>query len=219
MALDRRANERDPFHGVLTQIAFTVDVGPIDGRVDPSDIGGIGLLLFGWGGIGLGPTLFGFRGVGYDQNLMVWPSIVAAWVFACMKWRLAAVIAALLIIGLISIPYTPIIPDTVGYAAWLANPVIAIAWILYLSDKQPAALISAVVSLGLTLSFLWVQDGPFGPKQLDPVPIISYGIGYWLWVASAAIVVAGMSADKLRCLPVAGHRHVGEADCAKDHTA
>lgn len=110
--MDRRANERDPFHGVLTQIAFTVDVGPIDGRVDPSDIGGIGLLLFGWGGIGLGPTLFGFRGVGYDQNLMVWPSIVAAWVFACMKWRLAAVIAALLIIGLISIPYTPIIPDT-----------------------------------------------------------------------------------------------------------
>jgi len=107
----------------------------------------------------------------------------------------------------------------VGYAAWLANPVIAIAWILYVSDKQPAALISAVVSLGLTLSFLCVQDGPFGPKQLDPVPIISYGIGYWLWVASAAIVVAGMSADKLRCLPVAGHRHVGEADCAKDHAA
>jgi hypothetical protein len=197
----------------LTQIAFVVDVTVID-RVDPREFSGIVPLLFGWGGLLLGPSLFDFRGVGYDQNLLVWPSTVAAWALACMKRWLAAAIAALFTIGLISIPYIPI-PDTVGYAAWLANPGIAIAWIFYLSDKQPAALISAVVSVGLALSFLWVQDGPFGPKQLDPVPIISHGIGYWLWVASAAILVAGMSVDKFlfRYVPLAGRQSADEADC------
>ena len=86
-----------------------------------------------------------------------------------------------------------------GYAAWLANPGIAATWVLYLGDKKPVAQISAVISLVLTLSFLMVKEVPFlGPKQLDPVPIVSYGIGYWLWVASAAILASGTCADMYR---------------------
>jgi hypothetical protein len=190
----------------LTQIAFVVDVTVVLDRVDPLDVPSTVPLLFGFTGWFIGPNLFGFRGVGVPQNMLVWPSIVAAWVFACKEWRIAAAIAALFTIGLISI--TPFLEPFsyaggLGYAAWLANPGIAITWILYLRDKQLAALISAIISVGLTLSFLWVQEGPFGFKQLDAVPIISYGIGYWLWVASAAILAAGMSADifLFRCVP------------------
>jgi hypothetical protein len=55
-------------------------------------------------------------------------------------------------------------------------------------------LISAVSALGLTLTFLRVADVPLSDK-LTPVEIISYGTGYWLWIASAGFLVAGVSAD------------------------
>ncbi len=87
--------------------------------------------------------------------------------------------------------------------AWLANPIVAVAWILYLRDVRFAALISAVTALGLTLSFLWVKyilgSGPQGVNVADfeMRPIISYGIGYWLWVASAAVLAAGVTAGNI----------------------
>ena len=182
----------------LTQTAFVVDWTFVIDRVDPRDVPGTVPLLFGWAGLFDGPELFGFRGVAIPQNLLVWPCLVASWVFVCKRWLIAAAIAGLCTLGLVSI--TPILgpfgnAGSLGYAAWLANLGIAATWVLYLRDKQLAAQISAVISLGLTLSFLMVQEGPFGPKQLDPVPIVSYGIGYWLWVGSAAILAFGVSAD------------------------
>jgi hypothetical protein len=81
-----------------------------------------------------------------------------------------------------------------GYAAWIANPIIMIAWFLYLCDKRSAALTSAVFALGLTLTFLRAAEVPLSDK-LTPVNIVSYGTGYWLWIASAAILTAGVSAE------------------------
>lgn len=83
-----------------------------------------------------------------------------------------------------------------GYAAWLANPIIVAAWFLYLADRRSAALISAILALGLMLTFLGVANVPIGPK-LGEVEIISYGAGYWLWIASAGILVAGVSVSNL----------------------
>lgn len=90
--------------------------------------------------------------------------------------------------------------DVPSLLIWLANPILVIAWILYLRDRRRAALISAVTALGLTLCFVWVKSalGP-GPEGVNVAdfemrPIISYGIGYWLWVASAAMLVAGIVA-------------------------
>jgi hypothetical protein len=169
------------FIACLTQTAFVSPGAYANGfkdiYVESMDRSGIELLIVGWmGGLeALNPLVFG--------------SVVAAWVFACKKWPVAAVIAALFAIGLMSI-----FPSVAGYAAWLANPILAVAWLLCLSDKRPAALISALIALGLTLSFLWVESVPLGPK-LDMVPIVSYGIGYRLWVASSAIMFAGVSAD------------------------
>jgi hypothetical protein len=184
------------FIACLTQTAFVSPgayaKGFKDIYVESMDHSGIELLIFGWVG--------GLEAL----NPLVFFSIIAAWVFACndcKKWRVAAVIAALFSIILMSI-----FPTAAGYAAWLANPIIAATWLLYLSNTQPAALISALVGLGLTLSFLWVANVPLGPK-LNMVPIISYGVGYWLWVASAAIVVIGVSTDMFVFRYIAsGHR-------------
>jgi hypothetical protein len=88
------------------------------------------------------------------------------------------------------------LPSNAGYAAWFANPVIVAVWFLYLGDKRPAALILAALALGLMLTFLLVTDVPLSDK-LTPVEIISYGTGYWLWIASAGILAAGASAEML----------------------
>jgi hypothetical protein len=88
-------------------------------------------------------------------------------VFACNKRRVAAGIAALLAVGLISLR--------------LKSPHL---------DSD-----SSGFGLALTLSFLLVKTIPWVPKEGDFSPIISYGIGYWLWVASATILAVGMSAD------------------------
>jgi hypothetical protein len=203
----------------LAQTAFVVDVSFVDYSVDPGGVLSMGLLLSGWFGFYFGPILFDFRGVAWPLNMVVWPCIVAIWLLACIEWRIAAGIAAGLTIGLISITpsldWTTEYAGSLGYAAWLANPGIAITWILYLAHKQPASLISAVISLGLMLSFLRVQEGPFGFKQLDAVPIISYGIGYWLWVASAAILATSISAHmflfRVHRKPVVGGAAQAEA--------
>jgi hypothetical protein len=80
--------------------------------------------------------------------------------------------------------------------AWLANPIIVAAWFFYLGDTRSAALISAFLALGLTLTFLWVAEVPLSPK-LGDLKIASYGTGYWLWIASAGILVAGVSVNLL----------------------
>lgn len=93
--------------------------------------------------------------------------------------------------------------DGLKFLIWLANPIIAVTWILYLRGLRSAALISAMTALGLTLCFLLVKcvlgPGPEGVNVADfeMRPIISYGMGYWLWVASAAVLVAGVTAGNI----------------------
>jgi hypothetical protein len=135
-------------------------------------------------------------------NVLIFPSIIAAWVLACTKQFVAAAIAAFLavILILISLNSTPPQSDSISYyAAWLANPIIAVTWGLYLKNARPAAPISAMLGLLLTLSFCLVKTIRHFPVDRDYlpdfIPIISYGLGYWLWVASATILAAGSSAD------------------------
>jgi hypothetical protein len=57
--------------------------------------------------------------------------------------RIAVAIATSLAVWLIyNSLNSPDYPDY--YAAWLANPIIAATWVLYLRNAQPGALISAV---------------------------------------------------------------------------
>jgi hypothetical protein len=170
----------------LTQTAFVVDVSYNRKHLKPMDHGGAELLIYGWVAV--------LEGL----NLLIFPSIIAAWLLACNKWRVAAVIAALPAVGLIYLGLNSTHPDINSvsfYAAWLANPIIAVTWGLYLRNARPAAPISAVLGLALTLSFLLVKTIPGAPRESDFSPIVSYGIGYWLWVASATVLAVGMSAD------------------------
>jgi hypothetical protein len=167
----------------LIEAAIVTEWGYVIGET--RDFDGLELLLVGWGGV-----------LGGWFHPLLFASIIAAWVCACAERRVAAVIWAIAGIGVPAILsiFLRVTPNNAGYVAWLANPIIVATWFLYLDGKRPAALISAVLALGLTLAFLSVAEVPLSEK-LTPVEIISYGAGYWLWIASAAILVAGVSAD------------------------
>jgi hypothetical protein len=86
---------------------------------------------------------------------------------------------------------------------WMANPILVVTWILYLCGRRSVVLITAPMALGLTLCFLLVESvlgpGPEGVnvEDFEMRTIIAYGKGYWLWVASAAALVAGATADQI----------------------
>jgi hypothetical protein len=114
-------------------------------------------------------------------------SLLAAVALAGLGRKLAAIIVALLVFG-------TLMPGSLGLAAWLANPVIAIAWLFYLANHRRTSLILATIALVLTLSFLFVGEVPFGLKNGD-VPIVSHGAGFWLWVASPAVLAVGICVE------------------------
>ena len=175
------------FAASLTQIAVVVD---------GSDRSIERLPFYGWELLILG----GFSVFDNVLNLLIWPLVVAAWVLACCKRPFATLIVAL-VAGALMRGYQD--QGEAFNMAWLANPIIAVTWILHLKKVRFAALISAVTALGLTLCFLWVKcvTGP-GPEGVNVADfemrqIISYGIGYWLWVASAAVLAAGVTAGNI----------------------
>ena len=170
------------FIACLTQTAFVTEC--CYREWDTERAGGLVILLIGWGGV-----------LGSSLHPLLFVSIIAGWVCACARWRVAALICASASIGVIGIFHEQVLPNA-GYVAWLANPIIVAAWFIYLGNRRSSALISAVLALGLTLTFLGVAEVPLSPK-LGDVKIVSYGTGYWLWIASAGILVAGVSVNLL----------------------
>jgi hypothetical protein len=170
------------FIACLAQVAFVTQC--CDVVEETRHEYGLAILLAGWAGV------FGSR-----LHPLLFVFIIAGWVCACARWRVAALICASSSIGVVAIFHEEVLPNA-GYAAWLANPIIVAAWFFYLRNKRSAALISSVLALGLTLTFLWVAEVPLSDK-LSSVKIISYGSGYWLWIASAGILVTGVSVNLL----------------------
>jgi hypothetical protein len=82
-----------------------------------------------------------------------------------------------------------------GYIEWIANPLLLYSWASALHKRYWQAVGSAVLALTLILSFLRRAEVVWtGDNGSRTVAIRGYGFGYWLWVASAAIMVtAGLA--------------------------
>lgn len=73
---------------------------------------------------------------------------------------------------------------------WLANPALFCAW-FYLRKKPETALTASSIASLLALSFLLCTNMINDESGDTYSPIIGYRIGYWLWLASALVMLVG----------------------------
>src|SRR5260370_6308388 len=86
----------------------------------------------------------------------------------------------LLLIGPIGVFY--------GIFEWLANPLLLAAWVFSFAGKNKIALLLGIVASALMVAFLFrhtivASEAPTYAK------IIGYGVGDWLWLTSALLVI------------------------------
>ena len=72
---------------------------------------------------------------------------------------------------------------------WLANPILLASWVLF-KKKPKTSNILSIIAFILMLSFLLV-DEIIDNEGGTTAKVISYGLGYWLWVLSSLIMIAG----------------------------
>ena len=78
-----------------------------------------------------------------------------------------------------------------GVYAWLANPILLVAWTFILFHRNGRATILLIASLGLALSFLREKHWERDESGMHTANITGYGLGYWLWIASIGIALIG----------------------------
>lgn len=84
----------------------------------------------------------------------------------------------------------PIAMLTGGAAlTWLANPILLISWIKYRS-KSKTSLYCSIIATLISLSFL-IFNEIIADEAGNFRQIISYRLGYWLWLASCLVMVIG----------------------------
>jgi hypothetical protein len=77
-----------------------------------------------------------------------------------------------------------------GNFEWLANPALLFSWIAALRRRIIPSLISASLSVLLIVSFLRRAEVVYYGDNVDRHAVIqAYGPGYWLWLASALLMV------------------------------
>lgn len=78
-----------------------------------------------------------------------------------------------------------------GIVAWIANPLILLAWITIWSDQHRGkAQVLSLLAMLLAISFAFhthIMTDDAGSRY----PITRYGSGYWLWMGSMIIMVIG----------------------------
>ncbi|PKF75481.1 hypothetical protein [Chryseobacterium sp. PMSZPI] len=77
-----------------------------------------------------------------------------------------------------------------GFFVWLANPLLFISAIALLMQQVKVSTVLSLLAVCLSLSYLF-----FGEITVDEAghqyPILSYGLGYYLWVASCLTLFIG----------------------------
>jgi hypothetical protein len=77
-----------------------------------------------------------------------------------------------------------------GVVAWLANPLWVAAWIAFAWRRRRLALGLGLAALLCALSFLKV-DTVMVSEAPTFAKVTSVGVGYWLWIASMAVLAGG----------------------------
>ena len=75
-----------------------------------------------------------------------------------------------------------------GVFEWLANPVLAAAWVFFFARKNKIALLLGSLASVLMLAFLFRQT-IIASEAPTYAKIIGYGAGYLLWVTSGVLVI------------------------------
>jgi hypothetical protein len=73
-----------------------------------------------------------------------------------------------------------------GVFTWLANPALMLAWFFFFIKKSELSMAMSIVSIGIMVAFLFKK---FIISSEAPTysQIVGYGVGFWLWIASAAM--------------------------------
>jgi hypothetical protein len=90
-----------------------------------------------------------------------------------------------------------------GYLAWYANPVLLGSVIAYLLKRDWIAFVLAVVALALGLTTLGIDEMPRnegGEKER----VVGYQIGFYLWLASMAVILISSLIMGIRGKPPVG---------------
>jgi hypothetical protein len=77
-----------------------------------------------------------------------------------------------------------------GTFAWLANPLLFGSWVLLAMSKYRVAFYLSLGALLFAVSFL-LHSEVISSTKPSYSKIVGYGIGYWLWIASALILAVG----------------------------
>ncbi len=77
-----------------------------------------------------------------------------------------------------------------GNLGWLANPALLGGWLGFVTSKRKLGAASTLLALALMLRFL-VDPSVMVDENATQWMFDVYGLGYWLWLASAATLLLG----------------------------
>jgi hypothetical protein len=77
-----------------------------------------------------------------------------------------------------------------GVYAWLANPLLLVAWITFRSKSPAVSSICTVAALWAMGSFLSVHRIEVSEAG-NSARITGYGVGYWIWILCGFVLLAG----------------------------
>jgi hypothetical protein len=83
-----------------------------------------------------------------------------------------------------------------GTFSWLANPALFAAWFMFYRRRYWRATICGLIAAVLMLSFLLTKT-IVSSEAPTYSRVIGHGIGYWLWVASAFVLLSASIAASI----------------------
>jgi hypothetical protein len=84
-----------------------------------------------------------------------------------------------------------------GVYAWWANPLLLAAWMTFRSRSTIPSTLCSIVALGAMGSFLRIHRIEVSEAG-NSARITGYGAGYWIWISSGLVLLAGNIIRRVR---------------------